>query len=634
MSTDVMLQEAIEAIRQGQRSRGRDLLTRLLRSNQNNPTYWLWMSSTVDTVKERAFCLQNVLRLDPENALARRGLVLIGAQPPAPDLQPVFPQRRSWQVQLAEPPPTGWRRIWNNPLLRIVFFIAVGVVVIGLILAGIFGLGRRAARIAARPTNTPGPPPTFTLTPTSIPNTLVALHVTASPTFSGPTPLWMLLEATYTPTPVYVNTPHPISEAYRLGQRAYASNDWTTALRFFTDASKVDSQAADIRYHIGETQRMMGNLEGALQAYQDALALDANFAPALLGRARVQRMLDPESPVDEDLGQAIQNDPRLAEAYLERAEYRLEQQDVEGALEDLESAEELLPDSPLVKLYRARVAMQLGDTEQALEYALTANRQDRTALPGYLILGQVALAAQDYELALQALETYILYAEDDPAGWLALGQAQAGIPGHLAWITPLSESRSTQGDEDALQSFERAIELDDELPEPHIYRALLLLYQDEGQRAVNELMVARRMDSKSFLINLALGRALLGARRQPEGYDQFDATEKLADEDAEMAALLYWRAQAAEILGRYPTALKDWQALLELPEGAALLSMLATAEEHIRTLTASPTPRLTATFTETSSPTASKTPTSTPTPTRRPSRTPTRTPTRTPSPAP
>ena len=37
MAEDVMLQEAIEAIRQGQRSRARDLLTRLLRTIQAHP---------------------------------------------------------------------------------------------------------------------------------------------------------------------------------------------------------------------------------------------------------------------------------------------------------------------------------------------------------------------------------------------------------------------------------------------------------------------------------------------------------------------------------------------------------------------------------------------------------------------
>src|SRR5512137_1239843 len=98
MSEDVMLQEAIEAIRQGQRARARDLLTRLLRTNQNNAEYWLWMSSVVETTKEQIYCLQTVLRIDPQNASARQGLILLGARPPEGEVTPVAPVRRKWNV--------------------------------------------------------------------------------------------------------------------------------------------------------------------------------------------------------------------------------------------------------------------------------------------------------------------------------------------------------------------------------------------------------------------------------------------------------------------------------------------------------------------------------------------------------
>jgi hypothetical protein len=99
MAEDVMLQEAIEAIRQGQRSRARDLLTRLLRTNQNNPEYWLWMSSVVDSHKEQVFCLQSVLRMEPGNTTARQGLVVLGALPPGGAVTPVPPVHRNWEVE-------------------------------------------------------------------------------------------------------------------------------------------------------------------------------------------------------------------------------------------------------------------------------------------------------------------------------------------------------------------------------------------------------------------------------------------------------------------------------------------------------------------------------------------------------
>ena len=63
MAENIMFEEAMQAVRQGQRSRSRDLLTRLLRADPNNPEYWLWMSAVVDSSKERTYCLQMVDKL-------------------------------------------------------------------------------------------------------------------------------------------------------------------------------------------------------------------------------------------------------------------------------------------------------------------------------------------------------------------------------------------------------------------------------------------------------------------------------------------------------------------------------------------------------------------------------------------
>ena len=73
---DAVFQEAVEALRVGNKSRARELLTGLLKTDQNNATYWVWMSATVDTIKERIYCLQTAFKLDPQNAAAKRGLIL------------------------------------------------------------------------------------------------------------------------------------------------------------------------------------------------------------------------------------------------------------------------------------------------------------------------------------------------------------------------------------------------------------------------------------------------------------------------------------------------------------------------------------------------------------------------------
>src|SRR4030065_2962772 len=101
MADDAVFQEAVEALRGGNRIRARELLTGLLKTDQNNATYWVWMSSTMDTTKERIYCLQTAFKLDPENAAAKRGLILHGALHPDETIQP-FPinRPRAWAEKL------------------------------------------------------------------------------------------------------------------------------------------------------------------------------------------------------------------------------------------------------------------------------------------------------------------------------------------------------------------------------------------------------------------------------------------------------------------------------------------------------------------------------------------------------
>ena len=72
MAEDTMFQDAIEALRLGDKPR--KLLTQLLKTDQGNAIYWLWMSAAVDNTKERIYCLQTAFKLDPENTTAKRGL--------------------------------------------------------------------------------------------------------------------------------------------------------------------------------------------------------------------------------------------------------------------------------------------------------------------------------------------------------------------------------------------------------------------------------------------------------------------------------------------------------------------------------------------------------------------------------
>jgi tetratricopeptide (TPR) repeat protein len=601
MSEDVMFQEAVDAIRLGQQARARDLLTRLLRTNQNNPDYWLWMSSVVNTPKEQIYCLQATLRLDPENIAARQGLILLGARSSEGEATPVPPVRRKWDVKLQEVPKYSLLgAVWANPVVRISFFTFLSMLLVALLVMGAYGWAQRRKPAAiVIPTKTPGPSPTFTYTPTAINYTPPA--VTATPLAGGAAPLWMRLKATYTPTPLYVNTPHVASyDAFHAALRALNRGDSRAALEYFNQAMEVDPSAADIPYYTGEVYRQLGDYQSALDYYEKAQAVNPNFAPAYLGVARVKPLLYPKSDVSQDLQTAIEKDPSYGEAYLERAGFRLGKGDAQGALEDLKKAEELIPGSPLVYLYRAQIALAVGNTQEALEYARKANQLDLTLLPAYRILGETAAKSGYPEEALQAIEVYLEYEQDDPVAWLIQGQAlYAG--GEYS---------------DTIKAVNQALELDKNFTDAYLYRGLAYIGLDQGQKAVNDIYYAVQSRPSSFEVNLGFEQALLAAGRTGDALGQANRSLDLAKTDREKAQARYWRAIIYETIGNTIAATRDWKALLALPEGAVPEEWIDIAEAHIKT-TSTPAP------TSTSTPTATRTsPPPTTTATRRTTPTP------------
>ena len=608
MANDKMLEEAKKAVAKGQQHRARDLLTRLLKTNQANPQYWLWMSSVVDTTKERSYCLKNVLQLDPSNRAAKLGLILSGSLQHDDGFRPKPITPRNWEIDYQEiSEESGSKKV-----LRRITYIGAGVVVFGLLLVGFLAPSLKTYGYFGGPQLTITPQfntaaPTATLLPTNTPRV-----ITPSPTFIGPTPLWMLLDETYTPTPLYVNTPHPISEAYRAGIRAFNSNNFEEMLTFMKQAAQAEPDSADTHFYIGEAYLHLKEPEIALIAFEKAIETDPNFAPAHLGRARVLSTLNPEFDVEEDLLQAINLDPNLTNAYLDLIAYYIETDKFELALDYSSIVEDLNPESALLYLYRSQALLNLELYDQALESAQLAYDKDRTIVPLYYTLGVSHLQRGNSRRAKSFLEIYLRYVQDDPRAWEALGRA-------------LFE----QGDsyESAIQAFNAALEINENSFNALLFRGLTYLETGEGQAAVNDLFLARNFDRESFEASIGLGQALFLAERIEDAISQFSGSESLANTDLQRARVYYWRAQAFNALGDRKAAVMDFQALIDLDSEDVSNDWIETAQEYIILSTPTPTwtsspipntdtptvppPSLTPTY-STPTPTVTKSPTTTP----------------------
>lgn len=579
-----MLQEAIGAVHRGEILRARDLLTRLLKMDKAEPAYWLWMSAVVETPRERTYCLQEVLKYDPRNEMARRGLVLLGALS-SDETQPLLTEapRRNWQAQIMEQLGPQEKILPKKAVPRLVLGVGGVLIAIGLIVLAVIGTSGRNNFIALRPAATLGP--TSTTLPTASP-----VVRSPTPTFVGPTPLWMLLDATYTPTPLYVNTPHPITEAYRAAIRRLQSGDLSGAITFLQQVLEVEKNAPDVYYYLGEAYRLQGNTSSALAQYNQALKLDPAFAPAYLGRAQARSVADPEdASIRQDLQTAIQQDPNLVEARLEMASLDIRQGDGQAALDDLEPVTALSPDSPLFYLYSAQANLLLGNNEMALAQAQKANELDKTMLEGYHTLAQALQANGQMSQSVDVLQTYTLYQPDDAQAWALLGAAY----------------EATGQADAAMQAFDKSLSIDHNQIDAYLQRGQISLERGDGNAALDDFSAALSIDKQSFAASLGKGRALLALGFNGDAYIQFNGAEALAQTDQERASLYYWRAQSLEVLGQTSVAAKDWRALLDLPTQAIPAEWAQVAYDHLHP-TATPTP--TGAVTATAAPRSTATP--------------------------
>lgn len=592
---DVQFQEAVDALRQGDQARAKDVLTRLLQADQNNAAYWVWMSAAVDTAKERVYCLQTALKLDPENGTAKRGLILLGALTPDENTKP-FPlnRPRAWEEKLLlaheRPKETGLRAVTGNPVLRLTGVLIIGLVVIGVV---IFGLTTPRSIAVFRPaiTNTPGPSPTFTLTPT-----LIGAKAPPTKRSAGPTPLAVLLGVSYTPTPLYVNTPRsPLSQdMYSAAKVAYAKGDWGTYIAVMKQIAQAEPQSADVLYYLGEAYRFQGDCRTALEYYNNSLKIDNNFAPGYLGLARSRLCIEPGADTTPLYDLALQADPNYGEVYLDRANFFLARKDLKAVLSDLDKAGALMPDSALVQLAYASAYLLQGDNQKALAAAQKANSIDLTLLPSYFYLGKTLIADGQYAQAIKPLETYLIYESEDGSAYALLGQAYA-------------ETGAYQAAADALRT---ALGLDATQRQAWVYLATSDLKLGNLADAEYDFGRAIQYYPDSFDANIGLTEIYYKEEKFGSAYLQAETSKSKAANDTQLALAIYWRALSQVKRGAIGDAIKDFKSLLAMPADATTPQMRQDAENYLKTLaTPTRTPKG-------GIPTA--TPSKTPTPTKKP----------------
>jgi tetratricopeptide (TPR) repeat protein len=578
-----LLHEAIEALRKDDRVRARDILTRLLKTDQANPMCWIWLSTAVDTPKERLYCLQTALQLDPQNAAAKRGLTLLGGLAPD-DAVPPFPLNhpRSWEDKLAIPQePKEERPAIGRPLVRLLVIVATSLAVLAVAYFGFLAPNAFALALFNQ-----GPRRLFvtiTFTPTGGPPGGV-------PTAPQPTPLEVILHTDYTPTPLYVVTPHPIDteSSFNAGLRFFKAKDYGNAIGMFKQVLNAEPKAADAYFYIGESYRMQGEYSKAHDYYQGAINVNHDFAPGYLGRAMVTNKTNPDVDNSSDFDAAVNLDPHFTAAYIERGAYKRNHNDPYGAIADEKTALGLNPDSALAYLYLAEAQLDIGQNEAALDFALKANAIDLTLVPAYLVLAQAYIANGQTDKATGALQVYTVYTPEDVDAYLTLATVYNAVGEY----------------QKALDAVNLYLKDNPRDPKAFNQRGLTYLGMDNAPLAEIDFKTAASTDPKYFDAALGLALAYYAEGHPNNAYVQANLTaEPLSKTDNQKAQIYYWEATFLEKMGSHGAAVETWRHLLLLPAEAMPDEWRNEAFLHLGIK-----PSVTPTLRYTRTPTPSKTP--------------------------
>ncbi len=558
--TQSMFTEAIAAIHAGDKSRARELLSRLLRIEPSNAEYWLWLSAAVPTERERLFCLKSALKHDPSNRAALRGLIILGARKPDPaELNAAIgiPKR---STKGRSPAPKAARQL---PLQWILGGAALFTVVGFGFLLSLYFSRQRGAAPALPPimfTDTPlAALPTATVTP--VPAEL-RINRTAIPAEFAATPLAFFIEHTQTPTPFIGLTPSTRYEAYQSAINALNRADYDEALILINQVLELEPEFAGAHFLHGEILRLADKPYEAIRAYDRAIGYQPDYPAAYLGSARAQLLTDPTA-IPSAFQLAINQDPLLTDAYLYMARYHSDRRHYDKAEEILLAAVEAGAVSPALRIDLSEAQFLLNKHGAALENAVLGSADDPASLKGYLVLGRAFVAMGFYYDALPPLQTFLTYHNEDHRAWAAIGKAYL----------------NTGEPELALEAFNISLAQRDHAP-AFQGRGDYYFQQNDYSSAISDYYRARQFGPDSADLSIGIGKTLyhLGSRqdalRELNAVIASDYPPAIKAEAHAYLAMMFETSNPPFI----PDAIANWLKVLSIPEASPELRSMAEAQ--------------------------------------------------------
>jgi membrane protein YdbS with pleckstrin-like domain len=105
---DDLTNQGIQALKGGEKARARSLFLSALEIDADNAQAWLWLSGAVEGEQDRLDCLEQVLRIDPNNQAAAKGVALLVGKGAVPAQLRGLPGKEA-DLQFREKNQGGWQ---------------------------------------------------------------------------------------------------------------------------------------------------------------------------------------------------------------------------------------------------------------------------------------------------------------------------------------------------------------------------------------------------------------------------------------------------------------------------------------------------------------------------------------------
>lgn len=267
---------------------------------------------------------------------------------------------------------------------------------------------------------------------------------------------------------------------------------------------------------------------------------------------------------------------------INRAAKKLAMGRVKQALQDLDSVVKTGKNITEALALKAIIALVNNDKSKALKLASQAYENNKQNTSAILAMSYVQQAHFNIQAALKPLlqqtnnnalvqarlsELYLMLGDLDKA--LINAEEAVKLNANLAKTqTVLGFAHLTQiNAHHAERSFNKAIELDQADPLPHLGLGLALIRQGQLEQGRREIEYAASLDPSNALVRSYLGKAYYEEKRNKVATDQFDMAKDL---DANDPTAWFYSAIQKQSTNRPVEALQDLQKSVELNDNRAV----------------------------------------------------------------